>query len=149
MPKIQKVKILFYLEQDSDGYPPETIESCWANDLGDNQFEINNIPFFIKNLSLGDIVKTVTQPDGMLEYSNTVKHSKNSTIRIIFHEQNQITIALNHLNSLGVSYEGSHIPNLYAFNIPESADIESLLKYLDTGENSDLWGYEISASRWG
>ena len=116
--------------------------------MGNNQFKIDNIPFFITNLSLGGIVTVVVQPDGMLEYDKTVQSSSNSTIRIIFHDQDQIPIVIKYLNSLGASQEISHIPSLIAFNIPESVDVKILLEYLDNGKNVDLCGCEISALRW-
>lgn len=44
-----RVKILFELEQDEDGYPPASTETLWASRAGDGLFKIDNIPFFARS----------------------------------------------------------------------------------------------------
>src|SRR3546814_1508119 len=50
------VKIRFPLEQDESGYPPETSETMWAVPLGNGRYRLDNIPFYAKLVSDGDVV---------------------------------------------------------------------------------------------
>jgi Domain of unknown function (DUF4265) len=54
---MESVKILFKLEQDEDGYPPVTVEGLWATRLADDTVEVDSIPFFVRDTSLGDVVR--------------------------------------------------------------------------------------------
>jgi len=49
--------ILFELEQDEDGYPPAELEGVWAIEFADGGYKIDNIPFFTRQATLGDIVE--------------------------------------------------------------------------------------------
>ncbi len=51
-----RTKILFRLQRDEVGYPPTDWESLWATPLGSNQFEIDNVPFYIRGISSGDVI---------------------------------------------------------------------------------------------
>ncbi len=41
-----RVKIVFELQQDEDGYPPVTRESLWATPTDGGLYRLDNIPFF-------------------------------------------------------------------------------------------------------
>lgn len=48
------------------------------------QLSINNIPFYSKEISFGDIVTVIQKEENYLLYDKTIIHSKNSTLRIVF-----------------------------------------------------------------
>lgn len=52
-------KISFELEPDADGYPPDRRESLWASEEEIGLYRIDNIPFYAKGISSGDVVAVV------------------------------------------------------------------------------------------
>jgi hypothetical protein len=74
-------KILFYMEPDEDGYPPERVESLWAF-CRDDGYELRNIPFFVKGVALRDVVSAETEADGALAFDRVVTRGGHNTFRI-------------------------------------------------------------------
>ena len=50
------MKKLFLNLEVIDGYPPVSMESIWAEVTEEGYLKINNIPFYSKEVSFGDIV---------------------------------------------------------------------------------------------
>jgi hypothetical protein len=60
-------------------------ESFWAKSLGDDLFEIQNVPFCAYGLNFGDVVKAIQQsPDLKPEIIEVVRKSGNQTLRVHF-----------------------------------------------------------------
>ena len=132
-------KIFFDLEVVDD-YPPASMESIWAETTEDGYFKINNIPFYSKEVSLGDIVSAVPQEENCLLYDKTITHSKNSTLRVVFFNETQQLKenVLNRLTELGCELEAFNT-NFYAISVPIQVDIEKIYIFLDSFvENDDL-----------
>ena len=53
------MKKLFFNLEVIDGYPPVSMESVWAEVTEEGHFKINNIPFYSKEISFGDIVSVI------------------------------------------------------------------------------------------
>ena len=53
------MKKLFLNLEVIDGYPPVSMESIWAEETEEGYLKINNIPFYSKEVSLGDIVSVI------------------------------------------------------------------------------------------
>jgi hypothetical protein len=49
-------KIAFPLDRDEDGYPPDDVETLWGWETKPGLYCIDNIPFFVKGISPGDVV---------------------------------------------------------------------------------------------
>jgi len=124
-------KVLFNLEV-IDGYPPVSMESIWAEVTEEGYFKINNIPFYSKEISLGDIVSVTQKEENYLLYDKTIINSKNSTLRIVFFNENQKfkDNILTKLIDLGCEPEAFNV-NFYAINIPIQVDIEEIYIFLD------------------
>lgn len=145
--KLDKNKrILFRLEQDADGYPPNNWESLWAREITESQFQIDNIPFFVRGISLGDIV-TAENSDGELRFKHLVSRSGNSVIRVIVFDIEEVTELRNELRKLGCASEQSHIEGLFAISIPSSVQIGSVDELLRSGEAQGKWEYEDASIR--
>src|SRR3546814_9863854 len=71
------VKIRFPLEQDESGYPPETSETMWAVPLGNGRYRLDNIPFYAKLVSDGDVV-AASIIDGDLTFEEILEASGRS-----------------------------------------------------------------------
>lgn len=142
----ENIKILFKLEIDVDGYPPMEWEKLWAKHLGNELYEIDNIPFFVKDISIGDIVSVTTDDDCFL-YSDTVYKSKHSTFRILLKDISELSEVKKNLDKLGCSIELCHISELIAVDVPENVDIAILLEYLKAGIAKGRWECEEGALR--
>ena len=94
------------------GVDPE--ETLWVIDVGDGLAQIDSVPFFLYNVSLGDWV-TVTQQDGE-RIGPTWKKSGNRTIRIMARREvsGQFDGFLTE-TALVVEAPG---PGLYAISVP-------------------------------
>ena len=53
------MKKLFLNLEVIDGYPPVSMESIWAEETEEGYLKINNIPFYSKEISFGDIVSVI------------------------------------------------------------------------------------------
>ncbi|MFC9157849.1 DUF4265 domain-containing protein [Streptomyces bauhiniae] len=57
------VKVHFRLEVDEDGWPPASVESLWAVDLGDGTVRLDNTPWFVRGVASGDIIRVDADHD--------------------------------------------------------------------------------------
>ena len=141
--KVIKMKKLFLNLEVSDGYPPVSMESIWAEVTEEGYLKVNNIPFYSKEISLGDIVSGIQTEENYLLYDKTIIHSKNSTLRIVFFNENQKfkDKILTKLIDLGCEYEAFNA-NFYAINIPIQVDIEEIYLFLDEFVETDDLDYD-------
>ena len=70
------MKKLFLNLEVIDGYPPVSMESIWAEVTEEGYLKVNNIPFYSKEISLGDIVSGIQTEENYLLYDKTIIHSK-------------------------------------------------------------------------
>jgi hypothetical protein len=150
----ERIKILFELKRDEDGYPPADIEQLWAEPLGDNLFKIDNVPFFIKGISCEDVVEALADSHGELRYRSLLRPSTHNTLRVIVFRESpdfrplvdRVTDLRNRLAEAGGSTELSHMPGLVAIDT-DTASINKVLEVLQSGEKAGLWEYEEGALR--
>ncbi len=114
---MHSVKVFFELQQDEDGYPPVTCESLWATPVGNGLYRFDNIPFFARGVAYEDVVSAVR------------RDAKAPELR-------------RELEALGCDTEQSHIPNLFAVDVPPSVSLEEVRRLLETGDASEHWEYE-------
>lgn len=139
------VKIVFELERDEDGYPPEKWEGVWSKPLGGDRFQIDNVPFFVRGVSCDDIVRAVPV-GGELRFEEVIEPSSNSTIRVIVYDLNELEAVRCRLKEFGCDVEGTGIAGLLAANVPRGA-LEKVLDFVRLGFNEDRWDFEEGAVR--
>lgn len=118
------------------------LESAWAEKTGNN-YKLDNILFYAPGYSLGDIVE-VEDRNGELFVTGLVEESGHTTVRIIFYEDEIINPTMVQLEEMGCRWEGSNIPTLMSVDIAPEIDYALIKKFLDEGEEKDLWSYEES-----
>ena len=116
------------------------IEFFWALPIL-NGFELDNIPFYIKAVSCGDIV-SADKIDGALYMKELLKSTGHSTVRILFSKQHEIQDACKILQNMGCALEGSYINCLISIDIPPVISYKNVQAYLDDGVSRDKWEYE-------
>jgi len=139
-------KVAFHLAQDEDGYPPAEWEHLWGRRVGDSLYALDNTPFFARGVSFGDVV-LVENRDGLNVFLEVVRPSGHSTIRVILFDQAHAQDIRKRLRDLACASELSHIPGLIAVDVPPTADLASVRRLLNSGEQSGQWEYEEAAVR--
>ncbi len=147
--KEEMLKVGFKLDRDADDYPPADWEWLWASRVSDSTFKIDNIPFFAKLISCGDIVAAEQTNMGII-FRELVQPSGHSTVRVIVHRcdrsDDQLHAAVEDvrqvLRVMGCSVELSHIPGLIAVDVPPEVNYESVAAFLSQKERDGLLGYE-------
>lgn len=141
-------KIHFRLTKDEYGYPPDDWESLWGIKTGTDRYRIDNIPFFIRGVSLGDVVFAINK-DGRRLFDHIEIPSSNSVVRTILFDLKETVDLRRSMEELGCASEASHIEGLLAFDVPESASLDKVLSFLQNGEEKGLWEYEEASMRYG
>lgn len=139
------VRIIVPLDQDEDGYPPVGSERLWAVHVGEGRYQMDNIPFFARDLALGDVVSAVPEEgaeEGILRYQQVREPSCHSTFRVFVHDESEVPEVCRLLEQLGCGTEKSHLPRLVAVDIPPSVPLAVVREALASGVSQGRWEYE-------
>lgn len=136
-----RVKVLFRLQKDEDGYPPIEVESLWGIRRSEG-IELDNVPFFAKGVALGDIVKTTTAGDGALEFESVVRRGGHSTYRILLLKKypDDPRRTMDELIAKGLSVEED--AGLLAVDLPPEIPLGPIRDFLFDGIDSGRWEVE-------
>jgi uncharacterized protein DUF4265 len=83
------VRVYFDLEKDPDDggppWPPYDVEWIWATQVGPDRYRLDNVPFYARGISCGDVVEATTAyASGQgLAFKSVVNRSGHSTFRIM------------------------------------------------------------------
>lgn len=139
------VEIWFPIEKDEDGYP-ESKE--WEQLLARptetiDEFELESVPFYLKNVSRGDIVKAkiVQMADGQIfQFNGVVEHRGHNTYRLLLRQKRSgdPDFTVKELTSKGLAVEEQH-GNFLAVDVPKIATQSEIDDYLVSESNSGRW----------
>ncbi len=135
-------KVLFRVEIE-DG--SADVETLWAYSLGEDNYKIDNLPWFSYGVSWHDVIYAPYDPD---EETATIKYavlkSGNRTVRIIFEtpveDGNESQTLLNSLVEIGCSYEGAN-KNFIAVNVPPSVELDDVVEILNRADKNVGWEF--------
>lgn len=124
-------KVMFRVENQDGSVDVETL---WACDLGDDNYRLDNSPFYAYSVSWQDIVHApYDQEERFPLFERVVEKSGNRTVRIIFDPPvevgNDSDRVLEGLVEKGCSYEGA-TRSYMAINIPPNVELEDIWAYL-------------------
>lgn len=136
-------KIIYYVPEGEEAEGES--ESLWAYSLGNQLYELQNIPFFAEHLSVEDIVRCKETDDDLPVIEELVKRSGNRTLRVIFKDETPDNICIDIMKELRkheiFSEKVSH--KRFMFNIPPTSDYRWAQKFLsDKDDEGLLWVYE-------
>jgi uncharacterized protein DUF4265 len=125
-------------------------EAIWAQDLGDDLYEIRNVPFCAYGLNYLDVVRaTADGPDLKPEIQEVVRRSGHRTLRIMFKEglsEDAQARSLADLASLDTSYE--RFDDRYVcLDVHPTADYGVVRDHLDEMERASVLDYETCEER--
>ncbi|EDW4488198.1 DUF4265 domain-containing protein [Salmonella enterica subsp. enterica] len=132
--------VYFYLVVEED-YPPVSTESVWAEKLSSGNYRIKNIPFYTKDVSLDDVVSVKKGQDGELLFHRVVRHSGNSTLRVVFFEEIFTHRVIRKLENMGCSWENMS-GSLYSINVPCPTKTDVVIDYLEKKFSMEILDYE-------
>ncbi|OIH76302.1 hypothetical protein A7N04_19435 [Acinetobacter baumannii] len=115
----------------------------WGERYRTDQYFIRSIPLFAPNLAFDDLIQ-VEIDDKTLYFDDLIKQSNNSTLRIVFFNNDIKCIEkiLTTLESYLCDWEGFESRHYYTINIPKKVDYALIKKYLD--DRKDFLDYEES-----
>ncbi len=120
-------------------------ESIWCQQIDNEKFIIDNIPFIAKRISLGDTIKAdLDLEDNQYYFDDFVSTSGNSTIRIFLYSENEMELIRKWLSDNGCESEVLQARNIIAVNVPKLANYSPIKEYLEAGERTGKWTYEES-----
>lgn len=141
------VKIYFELAQEQEGYPPDKYESLWAVEVGPGEFQVDNIPFYVRGISSGDIVAADRDVEGHLHFKSLIRSSGNSVFRLYVFDEGRVPELRKLLGGLGYESELSQIPNLIAVEISASKPIHPFLDLIVQKSEQGQLEYQEGALR--
>ena len=130
-----------------DGWPPVASERLWAFDLGDDRYQIDNVPWFVRDLAVGDVVRAqVRSPDSNPVFDVVLERSDHVTIRLICFRNGplggDLARALEPFTALGVYGEGVAQYGMVALDIEPTAPLAAIAAALRRGVEAGSWEYE-------
>ncbi|ACU70257.1 conserved hypothetical protein [Catenulispora acidiphila DSM 44928] len=141
-----QVKLHFRMEVDEAGWPPASVESLWAVDLGDGTVRLANTPWFVRGVASGDVIRVRVDEEGVRWAGKVVQASDNCTIRLIVLKDGGSAEArqtvLETFHRLGTTGEGIEQFRMVALRVPPSADLARIRKLLHHGETKGWWHWE-------
>jgi len=139
---IHHVKIKFDLEQDEDGYPPYAAENVWAIERPGG-YELDNIPWYAKGVSCGDLVEASPDEDGRLSFDRVLRRSGNSTLRVWLSaaEVGECSKVRAVIEQAGATSELNGARFL-SVDVP-AASLSAVWAYLEAGETRGTWEFEV------
>jgi hypothetical protein len=132
-----------------EGWLPYDTEGLWATRLSEDTAHVANVPFLQDGVAEGDVVRFVTDDEGLHWACERVEASGNCTIRVLpvpggplersaqaVHEQ---------LAPFGLGGESfsSELP-LVAFTVSAGADLGQVKALLTRGQRDGWWHFEES-----
>ena len=125
-------------------------ESLWAFPLGNNLYELRNIPFRAYGLNFGDVVRALSESQDLKPEVIEIKKSNgHKTLRVHFNESVEIEKRreyLSQLHAFRAFYENAN-DKLFAIDIEPDGDYESVCNKLNEWENQGILEYETCEFR--
>ena len=143
------VEIWFRIEKDKDGYPTsKSWEQLLARPLAerDDYFQIESIPFFLKNISCGDIVKAKTvknieiQEGEIFEFDAVLDRGGHNTYRLLLRKKHpdDPQFTENELLKKGLAIEEQN-GDFFAVDVAPSVDQQAIDAYLVAESDTGRW----------
>jgi hypothetical protein len=118
-------------------------ESMWAKPVGDNLYQLKNIPFFAYGLN--DTVKAIAKHDDLKpEILEIIETSGRQTLRVIFTDNKSKTEHISMIESIRtehIGYEGWD-NDQFTFNVKPSGNYDEFFDKLDELELQDVLSFE-------
>jgi hypothetical protein len=138
----ENVKVFFEIVQDEDGYPDCTVESVWAMSTDvPGEYIIDNIPFYARVATCGDIVRVRVDAEGVRWFESVVREAECSLMRVIVRDEANLPGVIEALQNLGCEVERAR-GCFFAVSIPFAVELEKVQAWLAEREGGGMLYYE-------
>lgn len=129
----ERVDVLFPLV-DEDEWPPYPAESVEAVLIAHDLAEIVAVPWFLTNLSRGDIVRV--RHDGIGYVGGViVSRGGHSTLHVMAADDDELAPVMRALADLGAQVSSGLEPPMLAVDVPEAASLDRVVRVLTAAES--------------
>jgi len=111
------------------------------------EYILDNIPFFVENIALGDLIEVSDDNDGRLWFSRIIEDGGHSTLWAFVEDLQTMETLRSTLHGLGLRSEADAKRGMVALDLPPDVDYASVAQYLDKGEKQGRWEYAEGAVR--
>ncbi|MGY4645192.1 DUF4265 domain-containing protein [Cellulomonas sp. URHB0016] len=130
-----------------DGWPPVSGERVWAYELGDDRFRIDNVPWFVRDIAVGDVVLAhAPDPGSHPKFVRVLEPSDHITIRIVCFRSGplagELQPVIDAFTPYGIEAEGVTQHGLVALDVPPTAPLELVHRRLLDGAADGSWEWE-------
>lgn len=133
-----RLKLRFRFENSAG---EDEIETLWVIKRDDG-YVLDNIPFYVKELALRDVVAARPDAEGALWFSELVQPSGHSTIHLWFSSDKDVESVREALRQMGCASEVSDLPRLVAVDVPPEVPYERVKDFLEQGECAGRFEYQ-------
>lgn len=129
-----KHKIIFKLECDDEGYPPIEYELLNATNISEDNFRIDNAPFFVSNVSYHDIVQACeSEVPGQYYFVKLIQESTFTSISVIIIDREMDVFLMDLFRGLNCVIEYGEFGSLQILGVavPASTDYQKLRVQLE------------------
>lgn len=140
-------KLSFDVEQDDSGYPPVNVESVWVKPVSGHLYEMDSIPFFTREATVGDVISAREDPSGNLWFQEIDRQSMHSLIRVVFFDHDCVESVVEKLRASGCGTEQMQEFNLVAVDVPGDVSLERVREFLDAQSSDGRIDYEEALLR--
>lgn len=120
-------------------------EWLWCRHITNDECVVDNSPFIIYGISVGDTISYTREGDDFV-FSSIVKAGGHSTYRVILPEGKGHDYFLQYwddLENLGCTYEGAEgVRKLYSIDIPNISNVGAAYSVLQKFEDLGVWEFE-------
>jgi hypothetical protein len=128
VPDHQRMEFRLEIEEN---WPPVSTETLWVESVGAGSYKIDNAPFFVKNIAVGDIVDGERTNGELLSFERKTASGGHSTIWVIALEDEIRQPLRDSIYSMNCSFESGPWPSLISIDVPDARYLDALHHYLD------------------
>ncbi|MFC8538130.1 DUF4265 domain-containing protein [Streptomyces sp. NPDC057249] len=132
-----------------EGWLPQDTEGLWATRLSEDTAKVENAPFLQDGVAEGEIVRFVTDADGLHWSQERVEASGNCTVRVLPVPSGPLGRSARAVHErlapfgLGGEVFSEEFP-LVAVTVPADADLGGIKALLARGQEEGWWYFEVS-----
>ena len=143
---MSEIKIHFKLTVDEDGYPPIGIESLNGDLISEGVAKIDNTPFFVEGVALGDVVNVAQINESNrknYQFIDVEENSDNIALSVLFFEKEVGDIVHNYFSIKNHYCEYGHFPgfSMLAISVPKSEYTNEISLFLDELQEQEIISY--------
>lgn len=113
-----------------DGWPPVSVETLWVKSLHSGKYQIDNSPFFVRGLAVGDVVEGEGTSGELLRFLGKVSAGGHSTVWVMALTDGARLSVAAEIKELGCYVESSPWQSLLSVDIPDQKHLDELHRHL-------------------